>query len=224
MCSSDLFSLLENIEGFLSQLKDSYGYHTKVESRLACACSDLRASTLAFCEDVKKKSHPSDSSRSHRISRGGDASDSSYLTPMVDGVVSIGNQFSKAVDQRLTKDLSTILDVIERGGFGARMALEAFTIVLYDGGMHLCRLAAHLRTVRGLLSCIIETKDENEQILALRSLATILCVGEAVKDFDNVSNHLLIPTRKKMRSACEDLGKSNLFEYYTCTPICLHFQ
>lgn len=105
----------------------------------------------------------------------------------VNGIVSVGNLFSQVVDLRLTRDLSSILDTIERGGVPAKLGLKSLVNILLDGGNHLCRLASEIRTVRGLLGVSLDAGDDHLRILALRCLATVLCVGEAVKDFDRVS-------------------------------------
>ena len=105
---------------------------------------------------------------------------------VVEGIVTVGNLFSQLVDLRLTRDLASILDTVEGGGIPARIALKSLVTVLADGGNHICRLAADIRTVRGLLGVLLDTREDQDKILALRCLATVLCVGEAVKDFDKV--------------------------------------
>ncbi|ODN02494.1 Protein inscuteable [Orchesella cincta] len=106
------------------------------------------------------------------------------VSEVVEGIVTVGNLFSQVVDLRLTRDLACILDTIEGGGIPARVALKSLVTVLADGGNHICRLAADIRTVRGLLGVLLDTREDQDKILALRCLATVLCVGEAVKDFD----------------------------------------
>lgn len=109
------------------------------------------------------------------------------IADVVQGIVTVGNLFSEVVDLRLTRDLGSILDTIEAGGIPARIALKSLVTVLADGGNHICRLAADIRTVRGLLGVMLDTREDQDKMLALRCLATVLCVGEAVKDFDKVS-------------------------------------
>lgn len=108
------------------------------------------------------------------------------VSEVVDGIVTVGNLFSQVVDLRLTRDLGCILDTVEGGGVPAKVALKSFANILMDGGSHLCRLASEIRTVRGMLGVILDAKEDYLRILSLRCLATVLCVGEAVKDFDRV--------------------------------------
>lgn len=114
---------------------------------------------------------------------------------VVEGIVTVGNLFSEVVDLRLTRDLGSILDTVEAGGIPARVALKSLVTVLAEGGNHICRLAADIRTVRGLLGVMLDTREDQDKILALRCLATVLCVGEAVRDFDKVG-HLKIVLKK----------------------------
>ncbi|CAL8105012.1 unnamed protein product [Orchesella dallaii] len=114
------------------------------------------------------------------------------VSEVVEGIVTVGNLFSQVVDLRLTRDLACILDTIEGGGIPARIALKSLVTVLADGGNHICRLAADIRTVRGLLGVLLDTMEDQDKILALRCLATVLCVGEAVKDFDKAGGFEII--------------------------------
>jgi len=120
----------------------------------------------------------------------------SSVNEVVGGIVTVGNLFSQVVDLRLSRDLSALLDIVERGGrIPAKVALKSFATILADGGNHLCRLASEIRSVRGLLGVILEGGsggDDYDKIISLRCLATILCVGEAVKDFDRVSSQFII--------------------------------
>ena len=209
-------NLLSQIEDFLKDLQEFFGNLPKLESNLVKSCYDLRLSVIALGEDgsrvASRAQHALDEIQFDLRSPSQPALGSSYsiglpdelpgaygygpsesekrsivMAEIVEGIVRIGNLFSQVVDKRLTQDLSAILDLIEKGGLVGRVALQSFATILHDGGMHMCRLAAKIRTVRGLLSALLEARNEQERIISLRCLATVLCVGEAVKDFDKVS-------------------------------------
>lgn len=116
----------------------------------------------------------------------GDHEYQAAVEEIIMGMVTVGNLFSQVVDMRLTRDLRRIVKIIETGGFLRRVALHSLATVLADGGNHICRLAADIRAVRGVLGVLLTTTEDQERILALRCIATALCVGKAVKDFDKV--------------------------------------
>jgi hypothetical protein len=184
------------VDEFLATFKGSppilFGNLQKLEHKLSRSCRRLHRSAQLMLSIVSNteehlRQHPASV---YSIIEGEDAKKGEgyhvAVSEVVDGIVSVGNLFSQVVDLRLTRDLSSILDTIEGGGVPSKVALKSFVTILIDGGNHLCRLASGIRTVRGLLGLILDAKDDYLRILALRCLATVLCVGDAVKDFDRV--------------------------------------
>ena len=192
-----------------------FGNLRKSENRLASSCYELRVAAQSLTNLLLTSSSSCSSSAAaatssfsqssgggsylnhqddtcHSNSRGNEETMALQrefhliVSEIVEGIVALGNLFGQVVDQRLTRDLNSILDTIESGGLQGKVALKSFVTILHDGGMHMCRLAASIRTVRGLLGVLLDAKEDNDKILALRCLATMLCVGEAVKDFDKV--------------------------------------
>jgi len=108
------------------------------------------------------------------------------IAEIAEEVMRIGSIFSQVVNQRIRRDLNSILDLIGNGGLIGRVSLQVLSTILYDGGLHMCKLASSIRTVCAILNALIDSQDEYDQILCLRCLATILSIGDAVNDFDKV--------------------------------------
>lgn len=197
-----VLSLVNHVEEFLKvfQGSSSFGNLQKLENKLSRSCRRLHRSAHVMIEVTSTDKQLSSTGESgqhnsiYAIIEPDHIAEGYHVavSEVVDGIVTVGNLFSQVVDLRLTRDLSCILDTVEGGGVPAKVALKSFATVLIDGGNHMCRLASEIRTVRGLLGVILESRDDYDKILSLRCLATVLCVGEAVKDFDRVRSNLLL--------------------------------
>jgi len=201
-----VFNLSNLISNFLEQANNTihYSHLGKLERRLASICQEVCLSASAMSEslnsystsDEKDANFSQNQNTSHYysvIQEPVHRNCHMAVANVVDGIVRLGNLFSEVVDCRLTRDLSCLLESIEGNGLHAKVALKCFLNLLTDGGIHVCRLASKIRTVRGLLRVLLDYgKDDEEKMLALRSLATMLNMGDAVRDFDRVRMHLFL--------------------------------
>jgi hypothetical protein len=69
-----------------------------------------------------------------------------------------------------------------------RSALSSL-IALGLEGPHLSRLVAHCSGVRALLSVCLESRSSSIRTAALRALATVCCVVEAIRQLEQVLYH-----------------------------------
>jgi hypothetical protein len=190
-----VLSLISHVEEFLREFQGSssgFGNLQKLENKLGRSCRRLNRSAQTMIDVAASSPNKNDDANSciYAIIEPENCGEGYQMAvnEVVGGIVTVGNLFSQVVDLRLTRDLACILETIERGGIPAKVALKSFASVLSNGGNHLCRLASEIRTVRGLLGVILDARDNYDKIISLRCLATILCVGDAVKDFDRVRN------------------------------------
>ncbi|OXA60644.1 hypothetical protein Fcan01_06326 [Folsomia candida] len=191
-------NLVSYVEEFLRTFQGTsvFGNLQKLEHKLSRSCRRLHRSAQVMMEISGNSSEYKQPTSVHSIIESENMKKGEgyhvAVSEVVDGIVTVGNLFSQVVDLRLTRDLTCVLDTVEGGGVPAKVALKSFANILMDGGNHLCRLASEIRTVRGMLSVILDAKDDYLIILSLRCLATVLCVGEAVKDFDRASGFEIV--------------------------------
>ena len=202
-------SLVDNLDNFLQMIRNLEDAEDskaiKLQNWLIKSCYELRKAGEAL------ESHMISSGRRERLggplnAECGDDENQrefhSIVSEMVESVVSLGNLFGQVVDQRLRRDLMRILEVIEGGELLAGVGLKSFMTMLNEGGggggrsKHICRLAASIRTVRVLLGALLDASNDNEKVLALRCLSSILCAGVAVTDFDQVRLTLVVSLEK----------------------------
>lgn len=72
-----------------------------------------------------------------------------------------------------------------------RSALSSLTAFGLEGP-HLSRLVAHCSGVRALLSICLESRSSTIRTAALRALATVCCVAEAIRQLEQVTVYNMV--------------------------------
>ncbi|PSN45369.1 hypothetical protein C0J52_07538 [Blattella germanica] len=104
-------------------------------------------------------------------------------------ITCLGNTFTNIVDKTLSQHISVLVGMLEEptSNLALRSALSSLTALGLEGP-HLSRLVAQCSGIRALLAVCLESQSSTIRTAALRALATICCVVEAIRQLEQVSN------------------------------------
>ncbi|KAJ9586996.1 hypothetical protein L9F63_019414, partial [Diploptera punctata] len=97
----------------------------------------------------------------------------------------LGNKFTTIVDKILIQHISVLVGVLEEptSDLALRSAISSLTTLGLEGP-HLSRLVAQCSGIRALLTVCLESQSSSIRTAALRALATICCVVEAIRQLE----------------------------------------
>ncbi|XP_069679200.1 protein inscuteable homolog [Periplaneta americana] len=100
-------------------------------------------------------------------------------------IAELGNKFTGIVDNILIQHISVLVGVLEEpsSDMALRSALSSLTTLGLEGP-HLSRLVAQCSGVRALLAVCLESRSSTIRTAALRALATVCCVVEAIRQLE----------------------------------------
>ncbi|XP_046394800.1 protein inscuteable homolog [Ischnura elegans] len=168
-CLDQAPPLIQSLVGHMTEfVRDCHGgadVHPKD------CCSSEESSLLVACDRLRLASAPSLAPLDPEVLAG--------------HIAKLGHAFTHVVDLVLSREIQVLVTVLEDAGseLAQRSALTGLAALGLEGA-HLSRLVAQCGGVRALLAVAIDSRSSPIRASALRALATICCVSDAIKEFE----------------------------------------
>ncbi|XP_071452946.1 protein inscuteable homolog [Hetaerina americana] len=168
-CLDQAPPLIQSLVGHMTEfVRDCHG---GADVRPKDCCSSEESALLIACDRLRLASAPSLAPLDPEVLAG--------------HIAKLGHAFTHVVDLVLSREIQVLVTVLEDAAseLAQRSALTGLAALGLEGA-HLSRLVAQCGGVRALLAVAIDSRSSPIRASALRALATICCVSDAIKEFE----------------------------------------